>query len=508
MIDFDDPTRKWNIEIENGRIIKMEEQDDPRLLTDEEIKEAAKYIPTKEEWAIKPDHRYWQDKKIAKDQLAKIDKLKEVCPDKKQFVIGFLFRNGEVALIEKKRPEWQRGKLNGIGGHIEQGETPLEAMKREFNEEAGELIDEWEYFCTMNYPEADIYCFRLFGEYSVATKTDEIISWYPINDIPNTVIPNLHWLIPLARYDDDTLIQVSVKSGTTCKGTGKHELDSPVCPECGDIFKLHDYGTLTDDVGKLTEDLTLCRLAEWIAIEHGETIRQSDKYTEEAQGLFDLLIVIGFKLEGVNFRKVINATCKGTGKADSPELREILNSYKKWVLNLDKCQGERCNQDDAITLIIALFPDVEEIRAQLNAEIRIELGTKAFEKGKKRERERIAEIAGYFAFNKPWCSLNEEQQEASEDIADQIKALWPDVEKVRDELVILKALVNTLSKKLDDREADLIEAKREAEKRITKRLEEIDEVASDHKDFTSRVCAFIVELRQALREGEYVKPSN
>ena len=132
----------------------------------------------------------------------------------KRYVIGFLFRNGEVALIEKKRPEWQKGKLNGIGGHIEQGETPLEAMRREFNEEAGEFITEWEYYCTMHYPDAIVYCFRLFGEHKVITKTDETVSWYPIEFIPDTVIPNLHWLIPLAHYDDEYLSQVSFKGGS------------------------------------------------------------------------------------------------------------------------------------------------------------------------------------------------------------------------------------------------------------------------------------------------------
>ena len=35
------------------------------VLGDEEIKETAKYVPTKEEWVIKPEHRYWQDKAIS-----------------------------------------------------------------------------------------------------------------------------------------------------------------------------------------------------------------------------------------------------------------------------------------------------------------------------------------------------------------------------------------------------------------------------------------------------------
>ncbi len=48
------------------------------LLKPEEITKAGKYIPTKEEWAIRPDHRYWQDQRIAKAQLAK---CQGVCPE-------------------------------------------------------------------------------------------------------------------------------------------------------------------------------------------------------------------------------------------------------------------------------------------------------------------------------------------------------------------------------------------------------------------------------------------
>jgi hypothetical protein len=39
-----------------------------------------------------------------------------------EYVCGFMFANDftEVALIRKNKPEWQRGKLNGIGGKVEQ----------------------------------------------------------------------------------------------------------------------------------------------------------------------------------------------------------------------------------------------------------------------------------------------------------------------------------------------------------------------------------------------------
>jgi 8-oxo-dGTP diphosphatase len=132
-----------------------------------------------------------------------------------QYVVGFLIRVNiqkqgyEVALIQKNRPAWQKGKWNGIGGHIEVGETPLEAMKREFNEEAGVLSERWEQYCTVYYSDAIIHFFRNFGDLDIQTKTDEIVFWQPLDKLTDNVIPNLHWLIPLSLYNDTNMQQVA-----------------------------------------------------------------------------------------------------------------------------------------------------------------------------------------------------------------------------------------------------------------------------------------------------------
>ena len=54
----------------------------------------------------------------------------------KRYVLGFAFdpRMDRVMLIKKTRPAWQAGRLNGIGGHIEQDELSCEAMRREFSQ--------------------------------------------------------------------------------------------------------------------------------------------------------------------------------------------------------------------------------------------------------------------------------------------------------------------------------------------------------------------------------------
>jgi 8-oxo-dGTP diphosphatase len=68
------------------------------------------------------------------------------------YVVGFMFNPAEnaVLLIRKRRPLWQEGKLNGIGGRIEEGETPEGAMRRECVEEVGIYCDTWNHFCVLS----------------------------------------------------------------------------------------------------------------------------------------------------------------------------------------------------------------------------------------------------------------------------------------------------------------------------------------------------------------------
>lgn len=98
-----------------------------------------------------------------------------------QMVVGFAydFMNNAVLLIEKKRPSWMAGKLNGIGGKVEPGETPIAAMCREYYEETGILTTEsdWSLFHyekRRDGPELFFYCARLDGIVALAeAKTDE-----------------------------------------------------------------------------------------------------------------------------------------------------------------------------------------------------------------------------------------------------------------------------------------------------------------------------------------------
>jgi 8-oxo-dGTP diphosphatase len=136
---------------------------------------------------------------------------------KKQYVVGFMFsaNKGHVVLIRKNRPDWQKGKLNGVGGKIELGEFPIKAMIREFQEETGvdtNILD-WRLFATMEGPESKIYLYTGTSEpycKGAQTVTDEHIDYYPSSDFDiYNCVPNLKWLIPMAKYENPLFAEVT-----------------------------------------------------------------------------------------------------------------------------------------------------------------------------------------------------------------------------------------------------------------------------------------------------------
>jgi 8-oxo-dGTP diphosphatase len=60
------------------------------------------------------------------------------------YVLCFLTRADQVLLLHRSRPPNQ-GLWNGVGGHIEPGETPLAACLREVLEETGYQLEEAHY---------------------------------------------------------------------------------------------------------------------------------------------------------------------------------------------------------------------------------------------------------------------------------------------------------------------------------------------------------------------------
>lgn len=120
-----------------------------------------------------------------------------------RYVAGFAFSRNfrDVALVRKERPDWQAGRLNGIGGKIEAGETPAEAMVREFQEETGLATApvDWEEVVELSFPGGVVHFFRaaLPDLGRLRTTTDEQIVVVPSLPVHEDALANLHWLIPL-----------------------------------------------------------------------------------------------------------------------------------------------------------------------------------------------------------------------------------------------------------------------------------------------------------------------
>jgi 8-oxo-dGTP diphosphatase len=119
-----------------------------------------------------------------------------------KYCLGFMFNENEtdVLLIEKQKPSWQRGKFNGIGGKVEEGETSMMAMCREFNEETGIDNSLWDYVVSI-YGEdwhVDVFTIKDDVVFNFEQKESERLALIPIKDLDDfNVIHNLYWLIPL-----------------------------------------------------------------------------------------------------------------------------------------------------------------------------------------------------------------------------------------------------------------------------------------------------------------------
>lgn len=129
-----------------------------------------------------------------------------------KFVCGFCFDEARehVLLIKKKRPKWQNGRLNGIGGHIETDELEIQAMKREFQEETG-ISSEfhqimWRRLAYLRGPDWEVCFFHAASDamkQAVTTTDEEIVALMVRNAMFDPlVLPNVPMLLALALMPD------------------------------------------------------------------------------------------------------------------------------------------------------------------------------------------------------------------------------------------------------------------------------------------------------------------
>jgi 8-oxo-dGTP diphosphatase len=113
----------------------------------------------------------------------------------------FVIKEGQILLIEKKRG-LGAGKINGPGGKIDPGETPLQAIIRETQEELlvtphapvklGELR-----FSMSDCPDILCHVYRSEDFSGIPTETDEAVPvWTALDRIPYQRMweDDRHWL--------------------------------------------------------------------------------------------------------------------------------------------------------------------------------------------------------------------------------------------------------------------------------------------------------------------------
>lgn len=121
----------------------------------------------------------------------------------KNYVLGFIFNDkNQVLLMTKLAPEWQIGLLNGIGGKIEPEEMADVAIAREASEEINCPPLEWNLAgLIIGSLGADwsvmVYCAEYNGE--ITAKEREQVDWYDCHNLPENIINNLNWLVPMCK---------------------------------------------------------------------------------------------------------------------------------------------------------------------------------------------------------------------------------------------------------------------------------------------------------------------
>lgn len=125
--------------------------------------------------------------------------------------------------MRRTRPVWQAGRVNALGGKMSEGESAPEAARREVREEAGVDVEVWSEVLVWEDREYRMHVLRAVSERAAMVRTmeDQEVFLADVAALPNEVIANLRWLVPLA-LDDDVAHPIGVRSANP-EGSGLTE---------------------------------------------------------------------------------------------------------------------------------------------------------------------------------------------------------------------------------------------------------------------------------------------
>lgn len=108
----------------------------------------------------------------------------------KQYSLGFIVQDGRI-LLGKRKVSWGRGLYNGFGGKVNPGESFENSLKREFLEESGIEVTEYEkkgiLFIRddLKQTTTELHIFEVLGYSGKAVETKEMLpEWLPLDKIP------------------------------------------------------------------------------------------------------------------------------------------------------------------------------------------------------------------------------------------------------------------------------------------------------------------------------------
>jgi 8-oxo-dGTP diphosphatase len=159
------------------------------------------------------------------DHFASLSRSSMIIP----YVLCFLTRADQVLLLNRKNSPNQ-GLWNGVGGHIEPGETPLAACLREVYEETGYRLEDAKYYGVLTWEGFEIADGGLHLFMAQAPTGEPLacseghLEWKPCKWLFTSpeVVENLHYVAPAMWngaapsryhfvYQDGNIIERSVE---------------------------------------------------------------------------------------------------------------------------------------------------------------------------------------------------------------------------------------------------------------------------------------------------------
>lgn len=140
---------------------------------------------------------------------------------KQRYCCGFIFSydQSQALLMLKCKPDWQRGRYNGIGGKCNDGEPYGDAMAREQREEILGHVESWRLYAILDTEHAEVAFFFGHGHVGqIFSRENEIVQAFDVAKLPLNALPNVHWLVPMA---------LSMTRGERCRNFIVQEVPAP-----------------------------------------------------------------------------------------------------------------------------------------------------------------------------------------------------------------------------------------------------------------------------------------